>query len=82
MNPFNPRITIDEMADNVGTWRAVVRVPWSMAHLPGISGGGTDEGPWVAGTGGSPDMALQRAFEHIGRATVRLSLEEEPEKEP
>lgn len=69
-------VKIDEIPDNPGTWRAVISLPWILANLPGINGGGTEEGPWVAGTGGSAEMALTHAYEHIGRAIMRMPIGE------
>ena len=62
------------------SWRIACKVPLEWRNLPGVMGGGTEEGPWVGGEGYHPELAFDALYRELGRIALdylrRLPLEE------
>ncbi len=56
-DPMFGKITIQPWGE--GAWQAHVPLLWkSLAGLPGVCGSQNSDGPWIGGTGKTPEDAL------------------------
>jgi hypothetical protein len=70
-----PSLAPPEKRTTPPSWRAIVRFSSSsgIAHVPGVNGGSTKEGPWLDAFGPSARAAMDAAESAIGRAVLHLS---------
>lgn len=63
-------VHIAKMHDEDSRFRATVTLPRAMWHLPGVMGGQTERGGWLAGTGRTHAAALADLERAIGAAVL------------
>lgn len=67
-------ILIDHDDERPGRFRATASLAATLADLPGVSGGATEEGPWVRAYGGTAPEALRNLLNILGELVCHLCL--------